>query len=163
AIRPHSFHGDRTLSVVTEVLREEVVAAIDGLAMTGEKENEDVARPYLLRELGEDAIEIVTGDLGIEYLGDLDPLVEPTACPPQRLADGTGIRRRIVQPQPAIPIIVDSNRERVEARRGLRALASPFHLDPCRLGGDQALFVIGDDLDTVVAGVERQCATKRNR
>jgi hypothetical protein len=75
------------------------------------------------------------------------------------VGDGGGVRHREPQPQAPVPIVVDPHSEHIEARPlGGRCAGRPPDIDPRRLGGDQALGVVGDDLDAIVAGLQDQGA-----
>src|SRR6202000_687633 len=97
--------------------------------MAGEEKHEHVARLHLGAEIGEHLVEIGHRHVAVEHGLDLDRGIKPGAGPPEGIGYRRCIRYRISQMQPAVVVIVDSNREHIELWRtgGLRAV--PFEGD----------------------------------
>lgn len=70
---------DRTLSFVTKLLRYEIIASIDCLAMAGNKEHEYIARPHLRGELRKHGVEMRLGRLWVNNGDDVNRFVETLA------------------------------------------------------------------------------------
>ena len=76
-----------------KIPRNEIIAAVDRLAVAGDEEGEHVGGPHLAGKRGEHRGEPLAIDLGVLDQGHLDVLVEPFARLAerlgQRLASGT--------------------------------------------------------------------------
>ena len=144
----------RLLVLVAQVVRDEVVAPVERLAVAGGEEHEHVARAHPAGEVGEGLIELGRGGLAVEHVGDEHALV----VPPARLREGgskrLGIRHGVFEPECGVEVVVDAHREHVEPRRHRRLGAGPLDLGARRDRGDQVGAVVGDDLDGVLARIE---------
>ena len=149
---------DRFLAFVAEVLWDEVVAPVHGLAMTGKEQDENVLRSDLLADVRESAIELGRRYIAVEHGGDVDALIELVAGFLETVRQRLGVRHGEDELQTAVVVVVDTDGEYMQPRRcrgqhsGLMA-----HRYDDGIGGNQALCVVRHDLDAVVAGAERQC------
>ena len=88
-------------------------------------------------------------------MGDDDVLVVALA----RLLEGggqrLGVRHRVGQLEGGVEVVVDADHQHVQARRRRRLGAGPGDLGARRDRGDEVGAVVGDELDGVLAGVER--------
>ena len=61
---------ERLFGVIAQVVRNEIVAPVQGLAVAGGEEHEHVARAHLGGKVREDRVELGSGGVAIEDLGD---------------------------------------------------------------------------------------------
>ena len=99
-----------------EILRNEVIAAVDRLAVAGDEEHEHVRRPHLAGKLGETASSR-SRSTPASWTSVTSTPRTPLARLAQRLGQGFGIGHRIGELQFGIGIVVEADREHVEARR----------------------------------------------
>ena len=66
---------ERLLGVVAQVVGDEVVAAVEGLAVAGGEEHEHIARAHLGGKVREDLVELGGGGVAVEDMGDDHVLV----------------------------------------------------------------------------------------
>jgi hypothetical protein len=123
---------------------------------------------YLGGDLIEDPGQVLAGRVPAQHLGDEDLVVETGRRLLHADAEGLGvvhgeIERREVEiasrsrRRPSLVLVsVDADGQDVQLRLDLVRGSRELHGDARRRRGQQVLAVVGDHLDDVVAGIERQ-------
>ena len=117
---------------------------------------------HLAGQLAEHLVEIGDGDISILDLPHLDAAVKCAGAGlTERFGERVGIRYGVSKLEPAIPVVVHPDGKDIKLGQSGAGVPVPIHRDPGGLRGDEVCFVVGDQLDAVLAGLKRQRPRER--
>lgn len=109
---------------------------------------------HLAGQLAEHLVEIGDGDISILDLPHLDAAVKCAGAGlTERFGERVGIRYGVSKLEPAIPVVVHPDGKDIKLGQSGAGVPVPIHRDPGGLRGDEVCFVVGDQLDAVLAGL----------